>query len=474
MMTDQQMTWDEAIEQVVESLEGAIPFEEFCQRVLAIRPSSIKDPKGSLRQRLRYDWRGRLLYLDRNTLIPVRFVMQGVRFAALLEPQALERGLLLADLTFTGLLTHRTQLENLRLLDEEGQSLPTTLKSFKEKVTSLLGDMEVEHSGFELVDWFERLQAQAGDYALITVEDWDQKLFRLEYEPAHVREQHREEITTKNQELADLIFDALESERHEGINANVAILSAYARMQDPHGYPGDHWLQVIEQDSRMVFDGWMIRYSEWLSDFDMFDAWSEDAAASQESVSLSPEQARAIYRFKAALKHRKSLWRRIEIQGEQTLADFNQILVDAFGHDWDHLGGFWKRVRRGKSKRYREIDLGTVDPLGEGTGADTPIAAIELQPGDTLKYVFDFGDWIEHSLTLEEIVEPEEGVTYPRIATQNKPRYRYCETCKAEGRKTVATWICIDCSNREQRDILLCEDCLDKEHQDHYTDEILY
>lgn len=473
MIVDQEMSWDKAIEQVVASLEGAIPFEEFCQRVLALRPSSIKNPQSSIRQRLRYDWRNRLLYLNHDTLLPTRFAMQGVRFAVPLESHAVKRSLLLTAPTFTGFFTYRTPLETMKLFDANGQSLPMVLKSFKETENTPFGDMEVEHSGFELVEWFKSHQAQAGDYVLITIEDWDRKHFRLEYESAHSREQHRAEIAAKNQELADLIYDALESERYEEVDVSVAVYGAYARMQDPRGYPGDHWLQVIEQDSRMLYDGFTIRYSNWRSLLDMFADTSEESA-SVEPIAVSPEQARAVYRFEAALKYRKGLWRRIEIQGGQTLADFNHILVDAFEHDWDHMGGFWKRVRRGKSKRYRDIDLGTVDPFGEGEGADTPIAAIELHPGDVLKYVFDFGDWIEHTLTLEEIVEPEEGVKYPRIAAQNKPRYRYCEKCKEEGRKTVATWICIDCSYREQRDVLLCEDCLAEEHEDHYADEILY
>ncbi len=473
-MDDQQISWDEAIGQVSESLEGAVSFEEFCQKVLNVRPSSVKNPKNSIRQRLRYDWRNRLIYLDRNTLLPTRLAMQGVRFAVPLTPQAVKQNLLLIDPAFVGFFDHRTLLKTIKLLDEQGQALPTVLKSFKEKETTPFGDMEVEHSGFELVEWFNSHQAQAGDYVLITIEDWDQRCFRLEYESAHVREQHRAEITAQNQELADLIFEALESERDEGVLASVAVYSAYARMQDPRGYPGDHWMQVIEQDSRMLYDGFMIRYSDWRSLFDMFDEALEESSTVEEAIALSPEQARAVYRFKAAFAFRPGLWRRIEIQGEQTLADFNSILVTAFGHDWDHLGGFWKRVQRGKSKRYRYIDLGTVDPFGGGEGADTPIASIELQPGDILKYVFDFGDWIEHTLTLEEIVEPEEGIEYPHIAAQNEPCYRYCERCKVEGRKTVATWICIDCSDREQRDVLLCEDCLNEEHEDHYTDKILY
>lgn len=56
----------------------------------------------------------------------------------------------------------------------------------------------------------------------------------------------------------------------------------------------------------------------------------------------------------------------------------------------------WKLVRRGQTSRFREIDLGNVDPLGEGNGADSRIAGLGLQVGDRLKYVYYFGDWIEH------------------------------------------------------------------------------
>lgn len=75
-----------------------------------------------------------------------------------------------------------------------------------------------------------------------------------------------------------------------------------------------------------------------------------------------------------------------------------------FGHDRsDHLSGFWKLVRRGQTRRFREIDLGHVDPLGGGTGAGIRIAGLGLQVGDRLKYVYDFGDWIEHEIILEKV-----------------------------------------------------------------------
>jgi hypothetical protein len=192
-------------------------------------------------------------------------------------------------------------------------------------------------------------------------------------------------------------------------------------------------------------------------------------------TSISREQARQVYQFKAAFKYRPDLWRSIQLQGSHTLADFDSELRNAFKHDTgDHLSGFWKLIRRGQSRRFREVSLGDVEPFGGGDGAELKVAELDLKPGDQLKYVYDFGDWIEHRLTLEAITEPEPGTTYPRLAAQNKPRHQYCRHCHEQGRKTVATWVCIECSNKEQEDVLVCQKCLDTYHEEHYAEEMVY
>ena len=175
-----------------------------------------------------------------------------------------------------------------------------------------------------------------------------------------------------------------------------------------------------------------------------------------------------VYVFKVALKYRRGLWRRIEIKGNQTLADFDEIIRVAFDHDtWDHLSEFFKGA-------WPQGGFGEIYPDGGGSGAKRRIEQLGLSEGDKLGYIYDFGDEIEHIVTLEKIVEAEKGAEYPRVISQNKPRYRYCERCKRKGKETIATWICIECSDEEGREVLLCEDCLDKEHEDHYAEEILY
>jgi len=475
MPAEKSITIAEAVAQVVAQLDGPVSSDEFIARVLAIRPSQARDPTASIRNHLRWDAAGRsIVFLDRHTISPLRIVMQGVRFRVPLSRQEVERGALYLFPAFHPFLRQEIPYDQMCLVDEAGRPLPTKVVLFKEKIEGLFGPFDYQRHALYLSDWFRARQVRRQDSILITIQDWERGCFRLEHEPARRRKKHRREIEQKNEELADLLYEFLENARYERVFVEHAVTTAYARMSDPRGYPGDHWSQVVEGDRRMRTDGREIRYAESVTPLEAIFVEAMEGQPGPSKEPFSPQQGRKVYRFKAALYHRPGLWRRIEIQGDQTLADFNAILVDAFNHDWDHMAGFWKRVRRGSTKRYREIDLGDVDPLGQGSGADRHIAGLGLKPGDTLKYVYDFGDWIEHRITLEEIVEPEKGVKYPRIVGRNRPRHRYCQECKAAGKRTVATWVCIDCSEREGRAVLVCEECLDRNHEGHYAEEILY
>jgi len=466
-------TINESVERVLAEVDGPIEVNEFYKKVLKIRPSSAKNPTSSIRNNLKMNQEGKsIVFLDRKTIIPLRVALPGIRFRIPLSSEEVTEGVLMFMPSFQGWANYHDNPETFELVDEQGRPLPTNIVSLRRSVAGLLGDFEVTDRAFELANWLRAHRAHGNDSILVTIESWEPKHFRLEFEPARERRSHRGEIALKNKELADTLFDMLEAEVHEYIYPKSAIPTAYLRLSEPKGYPGDHWIDVIEKDLRMKLSDIHITYSENRNLLESIFAEEEPAAFEQE---FTPQQGKPVYRFKAALKYRKGLWRCIEIQGKHTLADFDDILRDAFGHDsMDHLGGFWKLVPRGKGRRFRELDLGDVDPFGEGDGADLRIAGLELQVGDRLKYVYDFGDWIEHEITLEAIDPPKARVRYPRISAQNKPRYRYCEHCKKEEKKTVATYICIECSNDEQRQILICEDCLDAYHEEHYADEIVY
>ncbi len=470
-MTDEKpITLEQAVQRVIGELDGPTPVAEIVRRVLEIRPSSAKHPEQQIRSQISGHWNKTWVYLDAKTISPLRVAMQGARFRIVLSRLEIKHGALFFEPNFYGFTRLRADPASLTLLDTAGQPLPASPTTIKLERKSSLGNYSYQVAAWDVAAWFKSLKARDGDSLLVTVEDWEAGRYRLEHEPAGRR--RFDELDRANRELADLLFGALEEAHSEGVSSLEAIPKAYARLTDPRGYPGDHWRKVVERDNRMKLFGNDIRYPE---SYAPIESLMGREKVQPKALPVSAGQGQQVYRFKAALKYRAGLWRRIEIQGQQTLQDLDGILRDEFKHDFsDHLSGFWLKLRRGDTKRFREVELGTIAPFGGGDGAEKHIAGLGLAVGNELEYVYDFGDWIEHALTLEAIGEAEVGVEYPRVVAQNKPTYRYCEHCLAEGRQVIAVRVCHHCSDEQGREVVMCEKCELQYHEEHYTDEIVY
>jgi hypothetical protein len=466
-------TLSQAIEQVLARVQAPTSIDEVAERVLALSPSQAKNPMTFVRGALRREHAGHtLVLLDRKTVVPLRVAMQGVRFRARLSPEAATAGALPTSLLYY-FRPHGLGPADLQFVDPDGEPLTAQVKLMTwDDTDEWLRAFMYERTVVEFSDWFRTQGVQGEDSLLITIDDWQRGRFRLQHEPLSQRRDA--EIQQQNRELAEVLFDMLETGPSEQLFLSTSIPTAYARLSHARGYPGDHWQEVVDGDDRLDYTSFSLVYGDSAASFKGLMLDLMDERPQQSDIPQPRPQDRHVYRFKATLSHRPTLWRRLELQGHQTLSDFDAILRRAFHHDSsDHLGGFWKHVRRGTTKRFREVDLGTVDPFGDGEGAEDAIAEFGLKPGDELKYVYDFGDWIEHRLTLEEIGEPEAKATYPRVIEQNKPKYQYCQSCKANARETVATWVCYDCTTGRGQ-VLICETCLTEAHEDHYVDEVIY
>ncbi|MCK4431277.1 MAG: hypothetical protein KAW19_08225 [Candidatus Aminicenantes bacterium] len=390
----------EAVKQALAEANGPIKQNDLIEKILEIYPSSAKNPDASIRSHLRMEEAGQsIVYLDKETITPFRVGALGVRFRISLLRYQVNKGVLPVLPAFLGWTSYTDESQAFKLIDEQGNLLPTDIVSIKYRISGLKENFDV--MAFKLSNWFQKHNARRNDSILVTIESWEPRCFRLEFEPEKKCRIHREEIEYKNQELADILFDMLETATYEEIYIKEAIPTAYLCLSDPRGYPGDHWTTVLEKESRMRQSDYSITYPERRNFMERILTEGEPPFDEQD---FTPEQEEKLYQFRISLKYRKDIWRQIEIQGNQTLADFDSFIRSEFGHDMsDHLGGFWKLVRRGQTNRYRKIDFGNVDPLGEGSGAEIRIAGLGLQIGDRLKYVYDFGDWIEHEIILEKI-----------------------------------------------------------------------
>ena len=471
---EKKMTLAQAAKQVVSALDAPISEEEFIERVFEIYPTKAKTPTSSLKNTLRFDLDGEvLIYLDKEKIIPLNKFISGVRIRIPVDGQMAGDGYITADALQPFYPGWRYWQKEIFFQNKNEEVIPTKSVTIKldipEDVPGIFTRDEAK--AYEILEWFIENDVQEGDSIIVTAKRWDPFIGLLECEKRQDRRQ--EKIEAFNKEFADTLFDLLENSRDERIYVRHALPKVYALLSDPYGYPGDHWRQILEKDGRMLFTGFDITYAD-MYEFDPFEPFS-DEQLSRINKNYDENQAGIVYRFKAFPEYTKKIWREIEIRGNQTLSTLDSILRDAFQHDPDdHLGGFWKRVPRGNTKRFREVDLGTINPFEEGDGAEIRIGSLDLKVGDQLKYVYDFGDWLEHFLALEETSAVQKGIEYPRIVAQNKPRYRYCPSCKEKGKKTIATMLCIECSNRQQKDIEVCENCFDEKHEEHYGVEILY
>jgi len=408
------------IRQILATLDGPIPLDDFIDRVAQLHPSRAKNPRQSIRNDLRWDHPGRdFVFLDAKTILPVRLALKGVRFRIRLDRQEVQRGVLFVQPAFDYFLSR--PVEQATFVDDHDQPLPTRLAKFSVKVEDpLWGQHTMDVIAFDLGDWFHAHRIRAKDDVLVTILDREAGRFRLEPESPNRR--RKDLIAQQNRALADIFYTLMEETHDERIPLYIAAPTAYARLPTAREYPGDHWLFVIAADERMRLTEFEIMPADQLLPFErMMLEPGEDAVSEQP---FTREQGQQVYHFKAASRH-GTRGRIIEIQGKQTLADFDSVMRGAFGLDFfDHLSEFTRIISRGKGKRPREIPYGELNPFEKTAAAKVRVAGLGLEPGAPLLYVYDFGDWIEHSLTLERIDPPERGVTYPRNMPMAKQKRR--------------------------------------------------
>ena len=85
-------TYETILNELAASLTGPIPLDDLIQDVLARKPSSAKNPRQVVREKLRETYRSPFIFLDPKTLLPIRLAMQGARFRMPLGRSGAERG----------------------------------------------------------------------------------------------------------------------------------------------------------------------------------------------------------------------------------------------------------------------------------------------------------------------------------------------------------------------------------------------
>ncbi|GIF74817.1 plasmid pRiA4b ORF-3 family protein [Asanoa siamensis] len=116
---------------------------------------------------------------------------------------------------------------------------------------------------------------------------------------------------------------------------------------------------------------------------------------------------RQIYQLKVTLADvLPTVWRRVELPAAYTLDRVHRVIQHAMGWQDYHLHSF----------EVDGVQYGDPDPDGELALRDELDVRLDAvaHKGTRLLYTYDFGDWWEHDLVVEDVFAAEPDERYPR------------------------------------------------------------
>jgi hypothetical protein len=121
---------------------------------------------------------------------------------------------------------------------------------------------------------------------------------------------------------------------------------------------------------------------------------------------------------RVVLEDDPAVFREIEIDSERSLSDLAKGIVEAFGFDFDHAFGFYPQETRRSGKRSRPKYELFAD-IGEDTDAlsvrKTSVADAFPQVGQTMMFLFDYGDNWQFAIEVIGFGEKAPKARYPRV-----------------------------------------------------------
>jgi hypothetical protein len=105
----------------------------------------------------------------------------------------------------------------------------------------------------------------------------------------------------------------------------------------------------------------------------------------------------ALYQLKVTLHgvSKPPVWRRVLVHAGASLGELHQVIVAVMGWDGDHMHMFSDNITQYGAA---DADLGWADE------DEFALADVLFEPGDQLRYSYDFGDDWDHDIKLEKVL----------------------------------------------------------------------
>ncbi len=128
--------------------------------------------------------------------------------------------------------------------------------------------------------------------------------------------------------------------------------------------------------------------------------------------------------FRAICLHEEDCYREIEIPGSRSLYALAEAIIDAFDFDFDHAFGFYSGLAEDyhdSEIRYELFaDMGETEPFAGTNGGNRPrsvkntkIAQAFTEAGQTMQFLFDYGDDWRFAIQWIATGKQYKGKTYP-------------------------------------------------------------
>jgi len=131
------------------------------------------------------------------------------------------------------------------------------------------------------------------------------------------------------------------------------------------------------------------------------------------------------------LERRTHITRELAVRQDSSLYDLAEAIVNAYGFDFDHAFGFLSRTgddflrSERKYELFADMDIADEHPDSQSV-RHTKVSDAWKKLGDTMTFLFDYGDAWRFTVQLIGIGVAEQGRKYPRIIkTEGNAPKRY-------------------------------------------------
>lgn len=423
------VSYSQLVHNVVQEAERPLSVDEILERVNKRRPVHTRNPQQTIRNALssspmlvntgerRYGWKPRVINGSR-----LRYTLR--------ESDILMEVLQWSNELFDALCPTFFAKQMYRDLSPALVTLPDgAMSEFSYEV--LYPSVRGTHATPAFWEWFETLNANAGDHLLIRVDDAEARRYSVTFQRR--RERDEEAIAARNAVFLAMVEKLVA--RPQGAAPQEITGHALARGMYKHPVPPDPLYEILRDDI------WHIRptaiatpspgpdLDPLLSELferpaqvydpenppDLPREYDPDYGRRRPRPSAKA-QSGSVTTYTLRVNHRAlpAVWRDIELVEDQTLEDLHLQIQLAFGWYDDHLYSFFMSGEAWDSGS----EIGC--PWSESMlhTHQVQIGQLNLQEGQTILYLFDYGDNHEFDVTVRSINPKGKRGTYPKVVAQ--------------------------------------------------------